>query len=144
MESKSYLTINGGVFEGTTYDDCIQASDSITINGGYLYCGSTGNDALDSNGTLTINGGVVLAFTTTMPEVGIDVDDSANLKINGGVVLSFGSATEMAYGSNGSQKSYLNTSVSASTYAGKYVTIANTSATAPSSGAIGFHGVYLP
>lgn len=144
MESKSYLTINGGVFEGTTYDDCIQASDSITINGGYLYCGSTWNDALDSNGTLTINGGVVLAFTTTMPEVGIDVDDSANLKINGGVVLSFGSATEMAYGSNGSQKSYLNTSVSASTYAGKYVTIANTSATAPSSGAIGFHGVYLP
>lgn len=129
MESKARLTVNGGVFEGTTYDDCIQASESITVNGGYLYCGSTGNDAIDSNGSLTVNGGVVLAFTTTTPEVGIDVDDSSQLKINGGVVMSFGSATEMAYGSNGSQKSYLNTSASASTYAGKYVTIANTSTT---------------
>ena len=175
MESKSNLTINGGVFEGTTYDDCIQASESITVNGGYLYCGSTGNDAIDSNGTLTINGGVVLAFTTTTPEVGIDVDEAANLMINGGVVMSFGSATEMAYGSSGTQKSYRNTSASASTYAGKYVTIANTSTTvkvpamssssgslsimcsapgctasapsvsssAPASGAVGFHGVYL-
>ena len=129
MESKSTLTINGGIFEGTTYDDCIQASEAIVINGGYLYCGSTGNDALDSNGTLTIKGGVVLAFTTTTPEVGIDVDSSSNLKINGGIVLSFGSATEMAYGSSGSQKSYLNTSVNASTYAGKYLTIAGTSVT---------------
>ena len=129
MESKTYLTFNGGVFEGTTYDDCIQASDAITINGGYLYCGSTGNDALDSNGTLTINGGVVLAFTTTTPEVGIDVDAASNLKINGGVVMSLGSATEMAYGSSGSQSSYLKTSVSASTYAGKYVKIAGSTAT---------------
>jgi hypothetical protein len=51
FESKTVLTINGGVFEATCYDDCINASESVVINGGYLYCGSTHNDCIDSNGS---------------------------------------------------------------------------------------------
>ena len=124
LESKANLTVNGGVIEGTCYDDVVQASNVLTVNGGYLYCGSTGNDGIDANGSIVINDGVVLAFTTTTPEVGIDVDSSSALLINGGVVLAVGSATDMQYGSSGTQKSYLNTSASASTYAGQYLNIA--------------------
>ena len=127
MESKANLTINGGVIEGTCYDDVVQATDTITVNGGYLYCGSTGNDGIDANNKIVINDGVVLAFTLTTPEVGIDVDESSNLAINGGIVLAVGSATQMQYGSSGTQKSYLSTSASLSTYSGKYLKIAGTS-----------------
>lgn len=173
MESKTDMTIAGGLFEGTTYDDCLNASDSITITGGWLYCGSTGNDAIDSNGTLTITGGVILAFSATTPEVGIDVDDASYLAINGGVVVSFGSATDQAYTGSGSQSVWRSTSVTASTYTGKYLVLQGTSATytvkvpactasslslvcsidglsspsvtstAPTSGDTDFHGVYI-
>jgi len=125
FESKKVLTINGGVFEATTYDDCINASESVVINGGYLYCGATNNDCIDSNGSgsdsVVINGGIVLCFTAATPEVGIDTDYSGGIQMNGGTIVSFGSATDMAYGSSGSLKSYRSTSVSASTYAGKYL-----------------------
>ena len=125
FESKKVLTINGGVFEATTYDDCINASESVVINGGYLYCGATNNDCIDSNGSgsdsIVINGGIVLCFTAAMPECGIDTDYSGGIQMNGGTIVSFGSATDMAYGSCGSLKSYRSTSLSASTYAGKYL-----------------------
>lgn len=125
FESKKTLTINGGVFEATTYDDCINASESVVINGGYLYCGATNNDCIDSNGSgsnsVVINGGIVLCFTAATPEVGIDTDNSSGLQFNGGTIVSFGSATDMAYGSSGTLKTYRSTSVSASTYAGKYL-----------------------
>jgi len=127
LESKANLTINGGVIEGTCYDDVIQATDTITVNGGYLYCGSTGNDGIDANNKIVINDGVVLAFTLTTPEVGIDVDNSANLQINGGIVLAVGSASNMQYGSSGTQKSCLATSASLATCSGKYLRIADTS-----------------
>lgn len=125
FESKKVLTINGGVFEATTYDDCINAGTSVVINGGYLYCGATNNDCIDSNGSgsdsIVVNGGIVLCFTAATPEVGIDSDNSSGLQFNGGTIVSFGSATDMAYGSSGSLKTYRSTSVSASTYAGKYL-----------------------
>ncbi len=54
------------------YDDCMNASNSIVINGGSIYCYSSGNDGIDSNGTLTITGGVVIASGTTSPEDGFD------------------------------------------------------------------------
>ena len=125
FESKKTLTINGGVFEATTYDDCINASEKVVINGGYLYCGATNNDCIDSNGSgsdsVVINGGIVLCFTAATPEVGIDSDNSSGLQFNGGTIVSFGSATDMAYGSSGSLKTYRSTSVSASTYIGNYL-----------------------
>ena len=126
FESKKVLTINGGVFEATTYDDCINAGSSLVVNGGYLYCGATNNDTIDSNGSgtdsIVINGGIVLCFTAATPEIGIDTDNSSGLKINGGTVVSFGSAAgNMVIGSSGSLATYKNTSVTASTYAGKYL-----------------------
>lgn len=133
FESKKVLTINGGVFEATTYDDCINAGTSLVINGGYLYCGATNNDCIDSNGSgadsIVINGGIVLCFTAATPECGIDTDYSGGIQMNGGTVVSFGSATDMAYGSCGSLKSYRSTSLSASTYAGKYLKITGGSKT---------------
>ena len=126
FESKKVMTINGGVFEATTYDDCINAGESLVINGGYLYCGATNNDCIDSNGSgsdsIVINGGIVLCFTAATPEIGIDTDNSNGLKINGGTVVSFGSAAgNMVVGSTGTLATYKGTSVSASTYAGKYL-----------------------
>ena len=126
FESKKVMTINGGVFEATTYDDCINAGESLVINGGYLYCGATNNDCIDSNGSgsdsIVINGGIVLCFTAATPEIGIDTDNSNGLKINGGTVVSFGSAAgNMVIGSTGTLATYKGTSVSASTYAGKYL-----------------------
>ena len=133
FESKKTLTINGGLFEATTYDDCINAGESLVINGGYLYCGATNNDCIDSNGSgsdsIVINGGIVLCFTAATPECGIDTDYSGGIQMNGGTVVSFGSATDMAYGSCGSLKAYRSTSLSASTYAGKYLKITGGSKT---------------
>lgn len=71
------------------YDDCMNASNSIVINGGSIYCYSSGNDGIDSNGTLTITGGVVIASGTTSPEDGFDCDQNT-FKITGGIVLGIG------------------------------------------------------
>lgn len=87
LESKTTITINGGNFTFTTYDDCINAASSLTISGGNLRCVSTGNDAVDSNGSLTISGGLVLANGTGEPEEGIDVDNANQMKITGGTVI---------------------------------------------------------
>jgi len=126
FESKKVMTINGGLFEATTYDDCINASESLVINGGWLYCGSTNNDCIDSNGSgsdsIVIDGGVVICLTAKMPEIGIDTDNSSGLKINGGHVLSVGSAAgNMVVGSSGTQMTYVTTSISSDSIAGKYV-----------------------
>ena len=129
LESKADMTIDGGILEFVCADDCINTAGTLTIDGGWIYAASTGNDGIDSNDDIVINGGVILAFTTTSPECGIDTDDRSGILINGGTVVSFGSATQMAYGSSGTQKSYLSTSVSASTYAGKYLVLSPGAAT---------------
>ena len=87
LESKTTITINGGNFTFTTYDDCINAASALTINGGNLRCVATGNDAIDSNGTMSITGGLVLASGSRDPEEGIDVDQASKLSITGGTVI---------------------------------------------------------
>ena len=124
FESKKTLTVNGGIFEATTYDDCINASESLVVNGGYLYCGATNNDCIDSNGTgadaIVINGGIVLCFTAATPEIGIDVDSPGKMQINGGTVLAIGSnASNMLPTPTGSQ-SYKKGTISSSSYSKKY------------------------
>ena len=123
LESKALLTINGGVLDLQCYDDAINSGGDLVINGGYVYAGSSGNDAVDSNGKIFMTGGVVLAISTAgAPEVGIDTDDSKGLVISGGHLVAVGGASDnMVIGSSGSQKTYKNTSVSASTYSGKYL-----------------------
>ncbi len=92
LESKKTLTINGGTIEAECYDDCLNASTSIVINDGKIYCYSTGNDGIDSNGTLTINGGIVISSGTTAPEEGFDCDNNT-FKITGGILIGTGGAT---------------------------------------------------
>ena len=92
MESKDSLIINNGIIEIEAYDDCINASKHIQINGGYVYCYSTTNDGIDSNGTLTITGGVVVSSGTTAPEEGFDCDNNT-FKITGGILVGTGGAT---------------------------------------------------
>ena len=123
IESKANLAITGGLLEFVCADDCINTAGDLSIDGGWLYCASTGNDGIDSNGAITINDGVILAFTTTTPECGIDLDNPTDFRINGGIVVSFGASTQMAHGSTGAQASYLATSRSAAAYAGKYLVL---------------------
>ncbi len=92
IESKSILTVNGGDVSVYSYDDCMNASKSIVINGGNIYCYSSGNDGVDSNGTLTITGGTVVSIGTTSPEEGFDCDQNT-FKITGGTILGIGGGT---------------------------------------------------
>ncbi len=92
IESKNILTINGGDVAVCAYDDALNASKNITINGGNVYCYSSGNDGIDSNGTLTVTGGVVIASGTTSPEEGFDCDQNT-FKITGGILVGTGGST---------------------------------------------------
>ena len=125
LESKNTLIINGGVLDLQCSDDCINSGGDLYLNGGYIYALSSGNDAIDSNGNIYMTGGIVLAFSTAGgAEVGIDTDNSSGLVISGGHLVAVGGAADnMVVGSSGSQKTYVNTSVSASTYSGKYLSM---------------------
>ena len=92
IESKSTLTVNGGDVSVYSYDDCMNASKSIVINGGNIYCYSSGNDGVDSNGTLTITGGTIVSIGTTSPEEGFDCDQNT-FKITGGTILGISGGT---------------------------------------------------
>ena len=90
IETKGYMTIDGGTIEANAYDDAINAGTGLTINGGRIWAYSRGNDGIDCNGTYTyINGGVVIA---TGREVGIDAntDRGGHFLLNGGTVFSQG------------------------------------------------------
>ena len=106
LESKNILTINGGDLEITAYDDCLNASSNITINGGRIYCYSTGNDAIDSNGNLAINGGLIIASGTTAPEEGFDCDQN-NFAIQGSVMVGTGGASSSPTAASCTQRSVI-------------------------------------
>jgi len=91
IEGKSDLTINSGYLTVNTTDDALNAGDSITINGGCLYCKSSTNDAIDSNGSLTIAGGVIVAIGASVPESAFDCDQNT-FAITGGTLVGIGGA----------------------------------------------------
>ncbi len=111
LESKANLTINDGEVYVYAYDDAINASTSITVNGGKTYCNGVNNDGMDSNGTLVINDGLVIACGTTQPEEGFDSDQSSNFRINGGTVIGIG-GTATAPSSASSQRTVVIGSIS--------------------------------
>lgn len=90
LESKNTLTFNGGVTIIDAYDDAINASSAINVNGGRVYAKASNNDGIDSNGTITVNDGVFIGIGANNPEGGIDVDNDRSLLINGGVVIGVG------------------------------------------------------
>jgi hypothetical protein len=92
IESKAILTINGGTVEAVTYDDALNATSQIVINGGNIYAYSSNNDGIDSNGTLTITGGLIVSSGSTAPEEGFDCDNNT-FKITGGTLIGVGGAS---------------------------------------------------
>ncbi len=90
LESKNTITFNGGNVIINSYDDGINASKAMVVNGGRVYAHATNNDGIDSNGTITINGGLFIGIGSGQPEGGIDVDNSSSLSINGGYVIGIG------------------------------------------------------
>lgn len=106
LESKKILTINNGTIEIEAYDDCINASNHIAINGGNIYCYSTSNDGIDSNGTMTITGGTIISSGTTAPEEGFDCDNNT-FKITGGILVGTGGATSTPTSGVSTQRSVI-------------------------------------
>ncbi|MDL2320475.1 carbohydrate-binding domain-containing protein [Alistipes sp. OttesenSCG-928-B03] len=104
LESKATLTITGGTVDIEAYDDCINASTHIQIDGGQVYCKSATNDAIDSNGTLTVTGGVIVAAGASQPEAGIDCDQS-RFCITGGTIVGIGGDTSTPTSSACTQRS---------------------------------------
>ncbi|MFV0555454.1 MAG: carbohydrate-binding domain-containing protein [Mangrovibacterium sp.] len=92
IESKKTLTITGGTLDVQTYDDAMNASNHIQIDGGNIYCAASNNDGIDSNGTITITGGVVVSAGATSPEEGFDCDNN-RFTITGGTLVGIGGAT---------------------------------------------------
>ncbi|MGL4994357.1 MAG: carbohydrate-binding domain-containing protein [Bacteroidales bacterium] len=115
IESKNILSINGGSIAVYSYDDCLNASSSIVINSGDIYCHSSGNDAIDSNGTFTITGGIVVAVGASHPEGGIDCDNST-FKITGGTIIGIGGSSSTPTASVCTQRSivYNSTNITSS------------------------------
>lgn len=116
LESKAILTINGGTIDAETYDDAINASSQIVVNGGKTYCYASGNDGMDSNGTIKVTGGLIVSSGTNVPEEGIDCDQNT-FAITGGTIIGIGGAAStptssactqraIVYGGSGTANSY--------------------------------------
>ena len=103
LESKANLVVNGGTIEITAYDDCINASRSITVNGGCIYCYSSGNDGLDANGTFLFTGGLIVSSGTSTPEEGFDCDQNT-FAVNGGILIGTGGNTSYPTAASSSQR----------------------------------------
>lgn len=106
LESKNIMTINDGTIEIEAYDDCINATKHIGINGGKIYCYSSTNDGIDSNGTLTVTGGVIVSSGSTAPEEGLDCDTNT-FTITGGVIIGTGGATSTPTSSTSTLRSVI-------------------------------------
>ena len=122
IESKNIMTIDGGNIVVNTYDDCLNATNNITINGGRIFASASGNDGIDSNGTLTINGGLVIAMGTREPEEGFDCDQNT-FTITGGTLIGLGGGSSTPTSSTTTQPVTV-TSVS-QLNEGRYLTLAD-------------------
>ena len=128
LESKDSLFINGGQIETNAYDDAINASNYIEINGGYVWAYARGNDAIDCNGTsMYINGGTVVAMGS---ECGLDdnSDGGGRLYIKGGNIVAVGSnGSGMGPGMGGTEGTPTMTNQ-------KYITLGSSSGGGPGGG----------
>ncbi len=122
IESKNVMTIDGGNIVVNTYDDCFNAANNITINGGRILANATNNDGIDSNGTLTITGGLVIAMGTREPEEGFDCDQNT-FTITGGTLIGLGGGSSTPTSSTTTQPVTVTTVSQLSE--GKYLTLAD-------------------
>jgi len=92
IETKDSLLMDGGYMEANAYDDAINATNHIRIDGGHLWAYARGNDGIDCNGSnIYINGGTVIAYGASE----CAIDDNAD---NGGTHLFISNATVIAIG----------------------------------------------
>ncbi|MBR6017299.1 MAG: carbohydrate-binding domain-containing protein [Paludibacteraceae bacterium] len=106
MESKGVLTINDGQITINAYDDGINCSSHMYINGGYIFSHATNNDGLDANGNMYIKGGFVYAKSASSPEVALDANTEGGYKlyITGGTIIAVGGLESGASVSGGTAK----------------------------------------
>ena len=106
IESKSTLTINDGQITVNSYDDGINSSSHMTVNGGYIFSHATNNDGLDANGNCYIKGGLVYAKSSSSPEVAIDANTEGGYKlyVSGGTIIAVGGLESGASISGGTAK----------------------------------------
>lgn len=122
IESKATLTVNGGNIECNTYDDGMNATNSLIVNGGCIYSHASNNDGIDSNGTININGGIILSSGASAPEEGFDCDRNSFV-ITGGVLLGSGGATSTPT----SASQYYSSLSSVTVTSGRYLSVKNNS-----------------
>ncbi len=105
IESKGCLTINDGQIYITSYDDAINSSSHMYINGGDITVVATNNDGLDSNGNMYLAGGYVRAFGASMPECGIDANEESGYSVffTGGTMIAVGGGNSVPSSSESTQ-----------------------------------------
>ena len=126
IESKAVMTINDGTITVNSYDDGLNSSSHLYINGGDITVVATNNDGIDSNGNLYINGGVIRAFGGSSPECGIDANTEGGYSVylTGGTMLAVGGGNSLP---KTATQPYVSTS--ATMTAGSTVTISSGSTT---------------
>ena len=95
IESKDSIIINGGYVESNSYDDAINASNYIQINGGHIWAYARGNDAIDCNGAENSGGG----------GWGGSSNSVRTIEITGGTIIASG--TEVAVDDCGDRGGYI-------------------------------------
>lgn len=92
IESKQTLTVDSGTVTVKAYDDAINASSHIYINGGQVTAIATSNDGIDANGSVYVTGGYTMAFGSGSPECGIDANSEQGFTVyfTGGTLLAIG------------------------------------------------------
>lgn len=106
IESKKTLTVNDGHITVNAFDDGINCSSDMTINGGYIFAKGSKNDAMDANGNMYVKGGLIYAIGATSPEVALDAntEEGKKLYITGGTIIAVGNLEGGAQISGGTCK----------------------------------------
>lgn len=115
IESKTTLSINGGIIKVNAYDDAINSSSHMYISGGDITVIAKSNDGLDSNGNMYISGGIVRAFGASAPECGLDANEEGGYSVvfTGGMILGVGGNNSVP-STSASTQPYLTSSISIS------------------------------
>ena len=87
IDAGTNVVISAGALDLTAGNDCIHASEYITISGGRVWAVSVGDDALDANKGIRISGGDIRAYATAEGAHGLDVNKGDKLVISGGTVV---------------------------------------------------------
>ena len=83
----------------SAYDDAINSSGDLTINGGTVVAVGTNNDGIDANGDMHLKGGTLIAMGAGGAEAGIDINEQKKLYISGTKIFGIGGRVDGTLGS---------------------------------------------